>query len=142
MVFHLPPQGQVGDYKTYQIQQPRTEKTRIASCEAAGCPNWEFGWRTVVPLNSPQADYIRKESGRKLTEEPDMSSGMTCFTFYPGQQCFAEHHVPDRPQLFAVRDGDWRGNPTGRRRMHSNGKFWVEDFAEHQARLAEQIEKG
>jgi hypothetical protein len=41
-----------------------------------------------------------------------------------------------------VRDGDFRGNPTGRRRMHASGADWVEDFAEHQAKLADQQQKG
>jgi len=71
-----------------------------------------------------------------------VEDGLCVFTFYPGQQCFTQHHVSDRPQMFVVRDGDHRGNPTRRQRIHSQGKFWVEDFAEHQAKLAEQIEKG
>ena len=43
------------------------------------------------------------------------------FTFEAGQQCFTQHHVPDRPQFFVVRDGDWRGNPTGQNRLHTKG---------------------
>jgi len=141
MVFYLEPQGSVTDYKTYQIAQPKTPHTRIADCQAAGCLAYEFGWRTIVPMLSAQADYIRNHSGRKFREEPG-GDGTAVFTFYPEQQCFTEHHVEDRPQLFAVRDGDHRGNPTGRRRLHTNGKYWVEDFAEHQDRLKTQLEKG
>ena len=140
MVFRLDPALPVGSYKTYKFLQPVTDKTRIGSCQAAGCTNYEFGWRSVVPVNSPQADYIRNHSGRRFTEET--VDGQCVFTFYPGQQCFTQHHVPDRPAIYSVRDGDWRGNPTGRQRLHTNGEFWVEDFAEHQAKLAEQIEKG
>ena len=140
MAFRPDPAMSVTDYKTYQIKQPKTAHTRIASCEAAGCPNYEFGWRTVVPINSPQSDYIRNKSGRRFREV--VEDGQCVFTFYPGQQCFTQHHVADRPQFFLVKDGDHRGNPTGRQRLHSQGKYWVEDFAEHQAKLAEQIEKG
>ena len=138
--FRLEPAMGLASYKTYQIKQPKTGHTRIASCEAAGCEANEFGWRTTVPIASTQADYIRNKSGRHFREE--VVDGMCVFTFYPGQQCFGEHHVVDRPQFHLVRDGDWRGNPTGRQRLHTTGDFWVEDFAEHQAKLADQIEKG
>jgi hypothetical protein len=140
MVFRLPPAMDVGSYKTYQIRAPKTAHTRIGSCESAGCDANEFGWRTVVPLGSPQADYIRNHSGRRFREVVEDSQ---ChFTFYPGQQCFTQHHVQDRPTFYVVRDGDFRGNPTGRRRMHASGADWVEDFAEHQAKLADQQQKG
>ena len=144
MVFRLPPKMSVTSYKTYQIRQPISEKTRIGSCQAAGCERYEWGWETRIDeatdLGGRQAHYIRTRSERRYTET--RLDGITIFTFEPGQQCFEQHHVPDRPQFFGVRDGDWRGNPTGRGRMHTNGTYWVEDFGEHQARLAEQVEKG
>jgi hypothetical protein len=138
--FRLDPAMGVGSYKTYSIRQPKTAQTRIGTCEQAGCEAWEFGWRTIVPAGSAQADYIRAKSGRRFTET--VENGICTFTFHPGQKCFGEHHVLDRPQFYLVRDGDWRGNPTGRQRMHTTGDYWVEDFAEHQAKLADQIEKG
>ena len=139
MVFRLAPAMPVGSYKTYGIHMPKTGHTRIASCEAAGCEAYEFGWMTRVPSLSAQANYIRNDSGRRFREE--VEDGFSVFTFYPGQQCFAEHHVQDRPQLYVVRGGDWRAN-LGIIRKHTRGEFWVEDFAEHQAKLAEQIERG
>jgi hypothetical protein len=48
----------------------------------------------------------------------------------------------DRPELYLVADGDWRGNPTGRQRTHQNAADWVEDFGEHQLRIADQVERG
>jgi hypothetical protein len=140
MTFRPEPALPVGSYKTYQIKQPKTGHTRIGSCEAANCPNYEHGWRTVVPIGSAASDYIRNKSGRHFREE--VVDGQCVFTFYPGQQCFTEHHVTDRPQFFLVRDGDFRGNPTGRQRMHTQGSYWVEDFQENQAALAERLEKG
>lgn len=140
MVFRLEPQGRVQDYKTYQITQPRTAKTLIATCQGAGCERYEFGWLTRVPSLGAQADYIRNRSGRRFQES--VQDGISTFTFYPGQQCFEQHHVADRPQEFSVRDGDHRGNPTRRRRVHSAGKFWVEDFQENQERVIARLEKG
>jgi hypothetical protein len=49
----------------------------------------------------------------------------------------------DKPPLFLVRDGDWRGNPRRTRaRQHLNPGNWVEDFATHQQAIADEIEKG
>jgi hypothetical protein len=145
MINRFPPAMGVGSYKTYQARQPKTEKTRIGSCEAAGCASYEHGWRSVIDvtteLGQRQQHYIRHESGRRFTEYAE-GNGIVVFTFWAGQQCFQTHHVPDRPQFFSVRDGDWRGNPTNRSRLHTRAADWVEDFAEHQAKLAEQIERG
>jgi hypothetical protein len=62
------------------------------------------------------------------------------FRFDSGQRCFAEHQT--NPEQYGVRDGDWRGNPTGRVRAHQRPADWVEDFGEHQIRIADQQQKG
>ncbi|WP_225840314.1 hypothetical protein [Streptomyces sp. NK08204] len=67
-------------------------------------------------------------------------AGLTVFRFESGQRCFAEHYT--RPEIYLVRDGDWRGNPTGRRRQHTRPADWVEDMAENQGRLIELQERG
>ena len=144
MVFRLDPQMPVGSYKTYQVKQPKTAQTRIASCEAADCEAYLNGWVTRIDestdLGGRQAHYIRTRSERKYTVTK--INGITEFTFEPGQRCFGEHHVLDRPQFYLVRDGDWRGNPSGKQRMHTRGEYWIEDFAEHQDRLKTEIERG
>jgi hypothetical protein len=48
----------------------------------------------------------------------------------------------ERQPLLIVRDGDWRGNPTGRRRLHTKPEHWVEDFKEHQGKINDAIERG
>ncbi len=69
--------------------------------------------------------------------------GLTEFRFPPGQPCFREHRVPvGRPELYIVRDGDHRGNPTGTIRTHTRPEHWVEDFAEHQQALHDAHERG
>lgn len=132
----------VDAYQTYSITQPRDTTVR-AACEQVGCEAWRQGWQSLIDertdLGKQQATYIRTQSGRTFRERRT-GSGLTVFEFDSGQRCFAEHKT--RPQLFAVRDGDWRGNPTGRSRQHTRPQDWVEDFGEHQQRIADQQQKG
>jgi hypothetical protein len=76
------------------------------------------------------------------------------FTFTAGQPCFSLssrhpgrgygwHDVQTEAEpLYVVRDGDWRGNPSGRKRVHRSGVEWVEEFGEHQQELADRIAQG
>lgn len=134
----LPPQA----YQTFGIAQPADTLVR-AACEQVGCEAWRNGWDTPIDeaseLGQRQAAFIRKESGRTFREVKS-AVGLTVFRFEPGQRCFREHQT--RPQIFAVRDGDYRGNPTGRHRTHTRPADWVEDFGENQLRLADQQQKG
>jgi len=154
----------VGVMQTYSVSSPIQTHTRPASCAEVQCPPHVHGWQTVVdetsPLGQMQADYVRAEclpesapaqpgDGRRRYTEHRDELGMTVFRFGPGQRCFpteAEpdgHRVPlDRPEVYTVRGGDWRGNPTGAFRRHARPEDWVEDFAEHQQAIADRLEKG
>lgn len=144
--FHMPPAGQPGDYITYAIRAGRDGMV-VAACKDVGCQFWAHGWETTVdestPLGKAQAEYIRDPSdrgaGRTYTEQRT-GTGLTVFKFEAFQRCFTEHHT--QPDRFLVRDGDWRGNPTQRVRLHANGRDWAEDFQEHEGSLAELREKG
>lgn len=131
-----------GAYQTYSITQPR-DALIAAACEQVGCAAWRQGWESVIDestgLGKRQAAYIRGES-RRTFREAKRGDGLTVFRFESGQRCFAEHQT--RPELYVVRDGDWRGNPTGRARRHQRAADWVEDFGEHQERLVDQQKKG
>lgn len=143
MVPNLP----AADYRTYQIVAPRSTHFRSASCAEARCPQHEHGWASVIDerteLGQRQAAYIRTQAGRRFAEHRD-SAGLTHFEFAPGQRCFTDHQVSlDRPPLYVVRDGDWRGNPRGTDPLvHTRPGDWVDDFATHQDRLAELLERG
>ncbi|WP_097865960.1 hypothetical protein [Streptomyces sp. rh34] len=119
-----------GAYQTYSIAQPPDTLVRTA-CEQAGCVAYARGWQSTIdestPLGQQQAAYIRGQAGRTFREQRT-GAGLTVFTFEARQRCFTDHQT--RPQLFAVRDGDWRGNPTGRVRQHQRPADWVEDMAE------------
>ena len=133
--------------KTYSIVAPRSTHFRKGTCEEAGCLAHRRGWRTVVDerleLGQAQAHYIRKVSHRKFTESKG-EDGLTTFTFPPGQECFASHTIRiDRPEIYVVRDGDWRGNPRGTApKRHVRAEDWVEDFALHQGRVNDRLARG
>lgn len=130
--------------KTYQIVAPKGTHMRPATCEEIGCAPFLNGWQSVIDegteLGQAQAYYIRRNSRRSFTEHQGMTAGLVVFTFPPGQKCFEadSHRVRiGKPDLFVVRGGDWRGNPRDIQPFfHSKPEHWVEDFAEHQDKLA------
>lgn len=138
----IEPVGPASAYKTYLIRQPR-DTSVVAACHEVGCEAWRNGWETVVneatELGAQQAQYVRTGSRRTFREQRT-EAGLTVFRFESGQRCFTEHRT--KPQIFAVRGGDWRGNPTGFKRVHQHPDDWVEDSAEHQQRVADQVERG
>lgn len=149
----IPPLRGPAAYKTYSVVMPLATHWRQGTCEEAHCPDYVYGWKTVVDessdLGQKQAHFIRHDPTRGHTEERD-EAGLTVFLFGPGQSCFtnpptgAGHRVPlQRDARFLVRGGDWRGNPRGQApRLHVRAEDWVDDFATHQQMLADQIRKG
>jgi len=141
IVSPLPPQA----IKTYQILQPVETHMRVATCLEVDCDAFRNGWSTAVDvatdLGRQQAQYIRLHSGRAFTAV--VRETLVTFTFPAGQRCFSKHHVPiERPALYVVRDGDWRGNPRRTEPRQVKADDWVDDFAEHQDRLKTAIEQG
>lgn len=135
-------------YKTYEIRAPRSSHFRKGTCAEADCPEYLAGWQSTIDetseLGQRQAHYIRKESGRRFTEESP-SPQQTVFRFEPGQRCFAsdQHFVRlDRPELYVVKGGDWRGNPLSTPPAVLNPGSWVDDFGEHQERITDLMAKG
>jgi hypothetical protein len=142
MLNRIPPQMPVGAYKTYSVRAPLETHWRPATCEEADCPNYLNGWKTILPADSDLVEVAR-HSGRQFTETRT-EGGLVEFTFEAGQPCFqtSNHRLPnDRPQLYSVRGGDWRGN-LGVIRRHTRGADWVDDFANHQDQLADRLKEG
>lgn len=143
----LQPNMPPGAYKTYRIIAPVSTHYRPGTCAEADCPHYLNGWQSRIDesteLGQRQAHYIRRESGRRFAEHRD-DAGLTVFAFEAGQTCFGGQHQVrlDRPELYVVQDGDWRGNPTGRVRRHADARDWIDDFGEHQQTLAAQMERG
>ncbi|MFI8448250.1 hypothetical protein [Streptomyces erythrochromogenes] len=141
-VNRIAPLHAVQAYQTYSISQ-RPDVLVRAACQQVGCGAWMNGWESTIDETTAQgqaqAAYIRSHSGRTFREQRT-AVGLTVFRFEPHQRCFAEHKT--NPEVYGVRDGDWRGNPTGRVRQHQRPADWVEDFGEHQLRIADQQQKG
>lgn len=142
------PQGPVQAYETFHIRTPRgPEFERPATCEEVECSAWANGWVTRVPFGSDLEQAIRAERGRRPWTSEQHDGTTVAFTYTPGTPCFraGQHRRsvrPDMPQLFVVRDGDWRGNPTGRVRRHTRPEDWVEHLQENTSQVAERIERG
>jgi hypothetical protein len=135
MRFQLP-----AAYKTYQILAPAATHWRAATCAEVDCGAYLSGWATVIDESVPdpgqkQAYYIRYQSERRFTESRN-AAGLTVFVFEAGQDCFRRpHRTPvGRPEFFVVRDGAHRRD--------LRPADWVDDFANHQQRLADAQAKG
>lgn len=143
--FRIEPKLDVSSVKTYEISAPITSHFRDATCAEVFCQSNARGWVTVIdvgtPLGKKQANYIRLKSGRSFTIRE--AGQQVEFTFPAGQKCFGVHKAPlERPALFVVRDGDWRGNPRRTPPRVLSAPDWTDDFMEHQDVIATEIEKG
>lgn len=135
----IAPVGPVRAYQTFSVTAPLATHFRPATCEEIECEAMRNGWITRAQSDE-QSEYIRRHSGRTFVErEPGV------FVFAPGQICFAaaSHRMRlEREEIYTVRDGDWRGNPTGHIRKHTRSDLWVEEFAEHQDFIKTIQERG
>lgn len=133
--------------QTFQVTAPKSTHTVPATCEEVECEQYARGWKMRIDLNTElgqkQAHYIKHLSGRsyKVTGQQD---GLVDLEFAASQPCFQEHRVRNElPEIFRVKGGDYRGNPLRTPvRTHKKAEYWVEEFAENQARLNDRIERG
>lgn len=146
--FRLEPLLPVTAVKTYTIAAPLATHWRPATCAEVDCENHRFGWVSDIDESTENGQrwalLIRKRSRRSFTETR-LDSGVTRFSFPPGQTCFqaSEHKVPNgRPELYVVRGGDWRGNPRGELQTGLTATQWTDDFGEHQQVLADRMKRG
>lgn len=131
------------NYKTFGIYKPRETHTRPGTCEEYGCENYLVGWTNRVPLSDIKTlEWLRSSactSRWKYTERRENNEIL--FMFPAGQRCFKfdKHRVSlDRPELYVVKGGDWRGDPRQETpRVHTKPENWVEDMQEN----LEQVRK-
>ncbi len=142
--FRLPPQMRPDAYVTYSIEAPLETHWRKASCEEVACLHYLLGWQITADertdLGQAQAHYIRTKAGRRFSEDHN-PAGLTVFTFEAGQKCFRQHQSRiEREEIFEKKAGDFRIAHPPNRVMRPDD--WVDDFAEHQEKLAHELEKG
>jgi len=139
----ITPNMPVEAYKTYRILSPQETHFRPATCAEVDCPHYLSGWSVRVEGLDAALLHAARTSGRRFVER-QIREGETWLDFSAGQWCFqvSRHRVrKERPELYVVRDGDWRGNPTGRSKT-LRPQDWIDDFGEHQDNLADQMKKG
>lgn len=142
--FRLPASMPVQQMKTYSMAAPVSTHRRKASCQEVDCEARLSGWQTQIDVSTDlgrkQANYIRIQSKRGFTVAEDGT--IVTFTFYPGQDCFQQHTLPlFRDPLFSIRDGDWRGNPTGRVQT-VRAEDWIDDCQNTLSHIADIKEQG
>ncbi len=137
----LPSLGTPSDYTTFEIRA-LPDTTVVAACKDVGCDYWRSGWDSPVDERTAEGRlqaYAIEHSGRTFTRLK-RADGVTVFRFDPYQRCFREHRT--KPDLWLRRGGDWRVDPKEPVRRHVRAADWVEDFQEHEGRLANLREKG
>jgi hypothetical protein len=137
------PKAPARAFKTYGMHV--TEREPV-SCEVAECARWLTGWATVVLANSQDEQTIEAACRgeidgirRRWESATVQSDGFVRYVFPPGQPCFraSTHSIPVTAR-YTLRDGDWRGNPSGRRVVTDSARAWLDDFGEHQQRIVDQ----
>ena len=131
--------------KTFSILMPTKSHWRKASCAEVDCPRYLRGWKSQVEVMTERQIHLIKAAKYRY-RELSVKPGETWWLFEAGQTCFqaADHRIRlGKPELFVVRDGDWRGNPRRTPELrHKRPEFWVEQFSEHQAKLARARNEG
>ena len=149
MVNRIEPVLPAQAFKTYGMAMPLRTHWRPATCEEYGCEAYLNGWvstfDTATDLGQQQYDYCRQDRTRSFHVQR-VGGTLVKFVYKPGNRCFraAGHRVPlGRPPRFLVTGGDWRGNPRGIPvQVHQRADDWVDDFANHQDKIAAAIGKG
>lgn len=143
MITRIKPVGPVQAYKTYQVSAPRSH-WRPATCAEVNCRDYLNGWEMMVHRTDEAVLHAVRHSGRPFTENPADPSGFILFSFEAGAACRtpSRHRIQVVPEIYVVRGGDWRGNPTGMKRQHRNPDEFVEDFGEHQLKIIELAKRG
>lgn len=134
---HRPqPLGPPQAYSTFQLVRPKATHWRPATCAQFRCRAHLTGWTSRFAADDPRVLYVRHGSGRRFVETRD-PTGWVVFRFEPGQTCFRqhEHRLPlEREPVHRVLHGDYRGAVL--LRTHTRGADWVDEFANHQDRIA------
>ena len=147
-VQRIVPQMPVQAYKTYGMSMPLASHWRPATCEEVDCEAYRAGWVTTIDLDTElgrkQYHYCTHEDRSRSYSEQRVTMTLVKLLYKPGNRCFrsGDHRLPlERPVIFSVRGGDWRAATTSVR-THVRAEDWIDDFAEHQDKLATAFQRG
>lgn len=141
-VHRMPVTLPVGAVQTYQIAAPRSTHWRTATCAEVGCHAYINGWITPV-LGGSADEALLRSAGRKWVRVERAADGFLRYHFAAGTRCLAasRHRVRiERPELFVLRDGDWRWS--GQPRVFGDPADWVDHFATRLDNIATAIQRG
>lgn len=149
MVNRIEPTLPAHTFKTYGMSMPLRTHWRPATCEEADCQAYRNGWAstfdTATDLGLRQYEYCKADRTRSFHMQR-VELTLVKFVYKPGNRCFQSdtHRVPlGRPARFYVAGGDWRGNPRATPvQVHRGAADWVDDFANHQDKIATAIGRG
>jgi hypothetical protein len=132
-------------FKGYQIDAPmnRVFRERV-SCADFGCADYANGWMVRLELLDARA-WAEIKAKRYSWKHFDVSPTERYIAFEPGQPCFGSntHTRLIRNPLFVVHKGaKWGGRTPGSGYQHTRPEHWVEDFTEHQDKLAAAVARG
>lgn len=145
----IEPRGPVSMYRTYQLSQPVGTHWRRATCREVECEQFTKGWTTILDLKVQQqaaASYYIEHDRSRTHLRTVLRDGRVSYWFEPGQEFFSSddhaHLVPlERDPFAIIRDGDYRGNDTGRVERVPLSE-WAERFGENQLNLKEAQDRG
>lgn len=126
---------------TYAVKSPVSTHTRPATCAEIECVVWCAGFTLTLPVGSDKIEHVKQlmrgelDGIQRLDAKVQRDGNLVHIRFAKGTPCLSatRHRVSlNRPELYVVRGGDWRGN-TGVLRKHTKPEHWVEDFEENLA---------
>ncbi len=134
--------------QTYRISKPVATHTRPATCAEVDCPEFLNGWVTRLPVGDPRIALLKDAAAgrvdglkREMRDVTGIGSAEAEFLFNAGSPCLKArtHRISvDRPEIYLVRGGDWRGS-TGLIRKHDRPEHWVEDMQENLDAVARRV---
>jgi hypothetical protein len=128
--------------QTHHILAPAATHWRKATCEEIGCLDYHHGW--VLPLDGLDEGDIwqARNAGRAYVQQTN-EDGKIFLHFEAGQPCFRAmtHRIRvERPELFIVRNGDWRGSDGEQPLRFSGPDAWRDHLGTHLDKINNQFE--
>lgn len=147
MINRIPPRMDTRAYMTFASRSPLATHSRKATCAEVGCKFWTEGMTIPLAGIDPELEHVARHSGRQFREVDGVNFGVgegRFLVFPPGQPCFVSqsHRISlERSAFYFVGRGDHRSFDV-RQATPRREDDWVDQFANHQAKLREAQDRG
>jgi hypothetical protein len=137
-----------GAFVSFGMRAPLRTHFIELPCAVAQCYRYVHGWTTILdPGREEHLIFIQHivsgRSERRYTRGENTPEGYMQFHFTPGQPCFQNSHFErdwERPELYVVRQGDYRTPHNQRDPKAMSPDNWLEAFAKNQNALVKAHE--